>query len=70
MMPDREMPHRRIALAVRRAAALAVLDIFVLAWLPACSGVMDREKAMDKDKTMVEKSGGTMVIWMVEGRLC
>ena len=52
----------------RRVSALLV--IFVLAWLPACSGVMDREKAMDKDKTMVEKSGGTMVIWMVEGRLC
>lgn len=43
------------------AGLSALLVIFVLVWLPACGGMMDKEKAMDKDKAMMEKPGGMMM---------
>lgn len=43
------------------AGLSALLVIFVLVWLPACGGMMDKEKAMDKDKAMMGKPGGMMM---------
>lgn len=43
------------------AGLSALLVIFVLVCLPAYGGMMDKEKAMDRDKAMMEKPGGMMM---------
>ena len=43
------------------AGLSALLVVFALAWLPACGGMMDKGKVMDKRKDMVEKPAGAMM---------